>query len=197
MIIHCPLFRTTWDQLEGHGHGLPPWTSNSLPASHEELHSQACCPALQLPQKRDTKRFTICAKESLSQWVVVGLSTPRSQINQIIHKVCCKMQHKVMHFQVVLQVNLRDRWRHPWLFKSKGATGRPKHGGPATATVTRHRPAPFVLVHGQGLVGAVENQRRTTFLKKENKQTPRHSNTQTASEIYHAKHTQNGFNPKP
>ena len=46
-------------------------------------------------------------------------------------------------------------------------------------------------------VGAVENQRRTTLFQKQTKQTPRHSNTQTSNEIYHAKYTQNGFNPKP
>ena len=144
----------------------------------------------------DSKRFTICAKESgipVTKSCIRSINTtvPTSMlaifgvtINQIIHKVCCKVQHKVMHLSETCDV-----------------TTSAKHGGPATVTRhpscsvrTRTRTRPVTPA-----VGAVENQRRTTLLQKAPKQTPRHSNTQTSNEIDRAKHTQNiskRFQPK-
>ena len=158
----------------------------------------------------DTKRFTICSKESLSQWVVVGLSDyqhhslnfhvgyvwgNRVTINQIIHPVCYKMHRNA------------SRWR---IFKSYKSTSETCDVRWSEEWGSNHshtsRPAPFALVHGQGLfrvqtrfasLPRIFTPQSEQWRIREQYFSRKQANTRTSNEIYHAKHTQNGFNPKP
>lgn len=117
----------------------------------------------------DSKRFTICAKESgipVAKSCIRSINTtvPTSMlamfgvtINQIMHKVCCK----------VLQgdASIWDLWRHN-ICKAWGSSH--SHTSPSCSVRTRTRTRPVTPA-----VGAVENQRRTTLLQK------KQANTQT------------------
>ncbi len=93
-----------------------------------------------------------------------------------------------MHFQV-LQVNLWDLWRQ--VVWSMGVQPQPHVTSCSVRTRTRTRPFSctnaFCIFTPQSEQWSIREQ---YFSRKQ-------ANTRISNEIYHAKHTQNGFNPKP